>query len=87
MSTRPRAPDDLPAGNGNTGPAAAMRAPQGEHVHRRIPQPPGAARPDVHSANLVSSWAFPLRRFRDHVHRSIPDGNGPHASQEGPPGQ
>jgi hypothetical protein len=87
MSTRPRAPDDLPAGNGDTGPAAAMHAPQGGRVHRRVPQPPGDARPGPRPANLAAYWAIILRRFRDHVHRSTPDGGGHHASQADPPGQ
>ncbi len=72
MSARPRAPDDLPAGNGDTGPAAAIPA-------------PGADRP-ARPANLASFWAIILRQFRDHVHRSTPDGNG-RASQAYPPGQ
>jgi hypothetical protein len=55
VSKRPRPPDDLPAGNGHTGPAAAP--------------PPAAARPGPRPALLVGRWAIILRRFRDHMHQ------------------
>jgi hypothetical protein len=56
MSKRPRLPDDLPASNGHTGPAAAPRP---------APDDRRAALP----ALLASRWAVILKRFRDYVHR------------------
>ena len=56
MSKRPRPPDDLPAGNGHTGPAAA-------------PRPPAGDRRDALTAILASSWAIILKRFRDYMHQ------------------
>ncbi len=53
MSKRPRPPDDLPASNGHTGPAAAAS-----------PDDRRAALP----ALLASRWAAILKRFRDYVH-------------------
>ena len=55
MSKRPRPPDDLPVGNGHTGPAAAAR-------------PPADDRPDAVPAFLAARWAVILRRFRDYLH-------------------
>ena len=55
MSKRPRPPDDLPASNGHTGPAAA-------------PRPAAADRRDA-SALLASRWAVILKRFRDYMHQ------------------
>jgi hypothetical protein len=56
MSKRPRPPDDLPASNGHTGPAAAA------------PPPPGDRR-DALPAILASRWAVILKRFRDYMHQ------------------
>jgi len=56
MSKRPRPPDDLPAGNGLSGPAAAARPPDGD-------------RRDALPAILASHWAVILKRFRDFMHQ------------------
>ena len=56
MSKRPRPPDDLPASNGHTGPAAAAR-------------PPADACRDTLPALLASHWAIILKRFRDYIHQ------------------
>jgi hypothetical protein len=56
MSKRPRPPDDLPASNGHSGPAAAARPPAGD-------------RRDVLPAILASRWAVILKRFRDYMHQ------------------
>ena len=56
MSKRPRPPDDLPARNGHTGPAAAAR-------------PPADARRDTLPALVASHWAIILKRFRDYMHQ------------------
>ena len=56
MSTRPRSPDDLPANNGHTGPAAA-------------PRTPADNRRDALPAILASRWAVILKRFRDYMHQ------------------
>jgi hypothetical protein len=56
MSERPRPPEDLPAGNGQSGPAAAA-------------SPPPDDRPGALSAILASRWAVILRRFRDYMHQ------------------
>jgi len=56
MSKRPRPPDDLPAGNGHAGPAAAASPPADD---RRDPLP----------ALLASRWAVILKRFRDYMHQ------------------
>jgi hypothetical protein len=59
MSKRPRPPDDLPASNGHTGPAAAPR-PAPDDRRAALPALP---------ALLASRWAVILKRFRDYVHR------------------
>jgi hypothetical protein len=56
MSKRPRPPDDLPAGNGQAGSAAAASPPADD---RRDPLP----------ALLASRWAVILKRFRDYMHQ------------------
>jgi hypothetical protein len=56
MNKRPRSPDDLPASNGHTGPAAAAR-------------PPADDRRDALPALLASRWAVILKRFRDYMHQ------------------
>jgi hypothetical protein len=56
VSKRPRPPDDLPASNGRTGPAAAARPPAGD-------------RRDTIPAILAGRWAIILKRFRDYVHQ------------------
>ena len=56
MSKRPRPPDDLPAGNGQAGSAAAAR-------------PPADACRDTLPALLASHWAIILKRFRDYIHQ------------------
>ena len=56
MSKRPRPPDDLPASNGHTGPAAAAR-------------PAAADRRDALPALLASRWAIILKRFRLYMHQ------------------
>lgn len=56
MSKRPRPPDELPAGNGRTGPAAAAHPPAGD-------------RRDAFPAILASRWAVILKRFRDYMHQ------------------
>jgi hypothetical protein len=56
MSKRPRPPDDLPAHNGHTGPAAASR-------------PAADGRRDALPALLASGWAVILKRFRDYMHQ------------------
>ena len=55
MSKRPRPPDDLPAGNGQAGSAAAA-------------SPPADDRRDA-SALLAGRWAVILKRFRDYIHQ------------------
>jgi hypothetical protein len=59
MSKRPRPPDDLPASNGQPGPAAVSRPPANDR--------PDAAPPL--SAVLASRWAVILKRFRDYMHQ------------------
>ena len=56
MTERPRAPDDVPAGNGHLGPAAAA-------------SPPADDRRGALAALLASRWAVILRRFRDYMHQ------------------
>jgi hypothetical protein len=56
MSMRPRPPDDLPASNGHSGPAAAACPPAGD-------------RRDVLPAILAGRWAVILKRFRDYMHQ------------------
>ena len=56
MSKRPRPPDDLPASNGQTGPAAAAR-------------PPADDRRDALPTLLASHWSAILKRFRDYMHQ------------------
>jgi hypothetical protein len=56
MSERPRPPEDLPAGDGHSGPAAAA-------------SPPADDRHGALSAMLARRWAVILRRFRDHMHQ------------------
>jgi hypothetical protein len=56
MSKRPRPPDDLPARNGHTGPAAATR-------------PAADGRRDALPALLARRWAVILKRFRDYVNQ------------------
>ena len=56
MNTRPRPPDDPPASNGHSGPAAAARPPYGD-------------RRDALPAILASRWAVILKRFRDYMHQ------------------
>jgi hypothetical protein len=56
MNKRPRPPDDPPASNGHTGPAAAARPPAGDHR-------------DALPAILASRWAVILKRFRDYMHQ------------------
>ena len=56
MSERPRPPEDLPVGNGHSGPAAAA-------------SPPADDRPGALSAILANRWAVILRRFRDYIHQ------------------
>ena len=56
MSERPRTPEELPAGNGSSGPAAAA-------------SPPADDRHGALSAILASRWAVILRRFRDYMHQ------------------
>jgi len=55
MSKRPRPPDDLPAGNGHSGPAATAR-------------PPDSDRRGGLPAILAGHWAVILKRFRDYMH-------------------
>jgi hypothetical protein len=61
MSKRPRPPDDLPASNGQPGPAAAPRPPASDR--------PDAAPPTPLAAVLASRWAIILKRFRDYMHQ------------------
>jgi hypothetical protein len=56
MSERPRPPEDLPVGNGHSGPAAAA-------------SPPADDRPGALAAILANRWAVILRRFRDYMHQ------------------
>ncbi len=56
MSERPRTPEELPAGNGPSGPAAAA-SPSADDRHGAL------------SAILASRWAVILRRFRDYMHQ------------------
>ena len=56
MSKRPRPPDDLPAGNGHSGPAATAR-------------PPDSDRRGGLPAILAGHWAVILKRFRDYIHK------------------
>ena len=56
MSKRPRPPDDLPAGNGQAGSAAAA-------------SPPADDRRDALPALLASRWAIILKRFRLYMHQ------------------
>jgi hypothetical protein len=56
MSMRPRPPDDLPASNGHSGPAATACPPAGD-------------RRDVLPAILAGRWAVILKRFRDYMHQ------------------
>jgi len=72
MSKRPRPPDDLPAGNGHAGPAAAARPPAADR--RDAARPPAvnhrdAAPPFSLPAVLASRWAVILKRFRDYMHQ------------------
>ena len=56
MSKRPRPPDDVPASNGHSGPAAAAR-------------PPADDRRGALPALLAGRWAVILKRFRDYMHQ------------------
>jgi hypothetical protein len=67
MSKRPRPPDDLPASNGHTGPAAAPRPAPDDR--RAAPRPAPDDRRAALPALLASRWAVILKRFRDYVHR------------------
>jgi hypothetical protein len=61
MSKRPRPPDDLPASNGQPGPAAAPRPPVADR--------PDTAHPAPMAAVLASRWAVILKRFRDYMNQ------------------
>ena len=56
MSERPRPPEDLPVGNGHSGPAVAASRPADD-------------RPGALAAILANRWAVILRRFRDYMHQ------------------
>ena len=74
MNERPRSPDDLPASNGHTGPAAAAHPPvAATPAPATAPSPAADDRRDTHPAPLAvalaSRWAVILKRFRDYVHQ------------------
>jgi hypothetical protein len=66
MSERPRTPEELPAGNGHSGPAAAASPPAASPP---AASPPADDRHGALSAILASRWAVILRRFRDYMHQ------------------
>ena len=68
MSERPRPPEDLPAGNGHSGPAAAA-SPPADTGHSGPAATPADDRPGALSAILANRWAVILRRFRDYIHQ------------------
>ena len=68
MSERPRPPEDLPAGNGRSGPAAAA-SPLAGDGHSGPAATPADDRPGALSAILANRWAVILRRFRDYMHQ------------------
>ena len=77
MSKRPRPPDDLPASNGQPGPAAASRPPANDRPDAAPPLSAVLASRvstrltafDTVALDSASRWAVILKRFRDYMHQ------------------